>query len=234
MATDARVLLLWGDTQVGKTTLIVTALGPSVDTIGVIDRLKSAKATGALFADLQRLRTQRLTGGTTQSHVDVDLWLSDGRCVRVRDIRGGLTRVVDKDHVIERLTGASVVLFVVEWKARDVENQFNAIRGAWDHLLGAKCGLVFTKCETDFKKEDRAWKGENGWWKEFGWLGAYHEVVSRFGEAVWPTSSVGYDLRTGYPAVILGEFGQLLPYHVCPLNVHAPFDWAFRQIGGGL
>lgn len=231
MSAEGRTLLLWGDTQVGKTTLLTTAVGPCADCISAIDRGRSAKALASLYPELRRLRTQRLTQATSSYHIDLELVLRDGKPARVRDVQGGITRSVHEDHVAERLSGASVVLFVMEWKARDVENQLNAIRGGWDYSQGARRGLVFTKCETYLDEDDEAWDARPGWWEEDEGLAPYYDLIARFGPAVWPTSSFGFDKDTGYPAVILGEFGQPLPYRIRPLNVHRPFEWAFEQMG---
>ncbi len=231
MTADSRTLLLWGDTQVGKTTLLTTTFGPCADRITAVDRVKSAKAISALYPGLRRLRTQRLTQATSVYHIDVELVLGNGQLVRLRDVQGGITRLVNEDHVIERLKGASVVLFLMEWKARDIENQINAVRGAWEHSMNAQRGLVFTKCETDLDLDDEAWNGRRDWWQIDEGLAPYRDVVGRFGTAIWPTSSFGFDNDTGYPAVVLGEFGQPLPYRIQPFKVHRPFEWAFQQMG---
>ncbi|HHW96202.1 MAG TPA: hypothetical protein PLC97_05390 [Myxococcota bacterium] len=229
MTTDSHVLLLWGDTQVGKTTLLTTAFYNP--TIGEIDREESAQSISTLFQGLRDLSNQRLTKPTVVFHYDVELKMKSGKHVKVRDIKGGITRTVDEESVRERLEGVSVVLFLVQWDAG--LNQINAIRGAWDHLENAHKGLVITKCEMALGKDDRAWDCYDGWWRQYDWLRKHDDLVGRFGAAVWPTSSYGFDNNTGYPAAILGEFGHSLPFNINPRNVHLPFEWAFSKMEGG-
>ena len=137
------------------------------------------------------------------------------------------------DQTVALLRDASVILFLLEWGAwqRDIEGQMAAIRNAWFYCDGRPIGLVFTKCERDIDRLDRAWLGEQGWWRMSKELEDYENVLNRFGDAVWATSSFGFDSTHGRPAVILGEFGQFLPYRIKPRNVHQPFEWALRQLG---
>ena len=100
MTTDSHVLLLWGDTQVGKTTLLTTAFYNP--TIGEIDREESAQSISTLFQGLRDLSNQRLTKPTVVFHYDVELKMKSGKHV-VRDIKGGITRTVDEESVRERL-----------------------------------------------------------------------------------------------------------------------------------
>lgn len=230
MGADLPTLLLWGDTQVGKTTFLTTALGLCVDELAAIDRMKSARALSGLFPDVRKLRTQRLTQPTAVLHIDLEIDLAEGRRVRVRDVQGGITRSVQEQSVAERVEDADVILFLVEWRARDIENQMNAIFGAWNLSERARRGLVFTKVEMHLEEGDPPWQALPHWWNSEEWLRPYEAMLQKFGEAVWPISNYGYDSNTGYPAVILGEFGQELPYRIKPCNVHRPFQWAFEHL----
>lgn len=232
---QAATVLLWGDTQVGKTTLLATGLGSRASDIKCLDAAASADSLRALEKDLRQLRNARLVSATSAAEpIDIEVVVRgvEGP-VRVRDVRGGMTRELEEQRYAALLAEASVVLFLVEWKSRELSNQMGAIESAWDLAAGAQRGLVFTKCEADFTSDHHEWRAEVGWWKGAPWLTGFEPLVARFGAHVWPVSCFGFDPKTGYPAVVLGEFGQLLPLRIAPINVHRPFEWAFGCVAGG-
>jgi hypothetical protein len=55
-------------------------------------------------------------------------------------------------------------------------------------------------------------------------------MLEGFGDRVWPTSSFGYG-NEDRPAVILGEYCQLLPYDPHPTNVWQPFCRFMEDVG---
>ena len=54
----------------------------------------------------------------------------------------------------------------------------------------------------------------------------------KFGNAVWPTSVYGYDMKNPKrPAMIHDEFGRSIPFRISPKNVSEPFLWVFKSLG---
>ena len=229
-------VLLWGDTQVGKTTLVTTALyarqeGRLAD---LVDRGRSAAAlTSTLLPHWRRLSKCLWVQPTGQDFIDIPLVTKSGNALRLRDVRGGLSRQLEEPAVLGELTARppDAYLFLVEWGTRDLNNQMLAVSGALDVCGDRPRGLVFTKCERTFAEGDRAWRGATGWWRGEPGLAAYEPLLASFGDAVWPCSAYGYHARLGQPALLLGEFGQLMPYEIQPVGVNDPFDWVLDQLG---
>ena len=223
-------LLLWGDTQVGKSTLLTTALYADPSRLKAIDRGKSAEALAVLFRQWQLLSTGRWVAPTS-NQLDLDLATGSGSSLRLRDIPGGDTRNVHVDWVHKRLKEAQGVLFVVEWGTRDVHRQMDAIRGAWSFCSEVPTALCFTKCERALSEEDEAWERPSDWWKEYPEWDAHAELIERFGARVWPTSSCGYHRESGHPALILSEFGDPRPFEINPHRVADPLEWLLDEMG---
>jgi GTPase SAR1 family protein len=228
--TDALpTILLWGSTNVGKTSLLTLALKSSEVSKLKLDLQRSAGALRALNWRYDRLRTQLPMEPTSEGYVDLELTAGDGGRFRICDVRGGITHHVDTDAV-DRIQSAAVVLFFVAWGTRDIEKQLRAVRAGAALCLDKPRGLVFTKCETKLDEHDPCWAAPAGWWQCDPELVPYADVLSGFGDSIWPTSCFGYHEVTGYPAVILGEFGQPMPWQIHPRQVHRPFEWALREI----
>jgi hypothetical protein len=228
-----KTLLLWGDTQVGKTALLTMALfSEEKEDFGVIDREASSDdLCTTLLPVYKRMKSNSWVLPTTEDNIDIDLTTYNKNRLRIRDIKGYNIRRVDKGEIREYVKKADGILFVIEWKSKDINNQMLAIEGSWDLVEKKPHGLVFTKCERDFPAEDKRWDGQpNDWWKSDTQLLNY-KILDRFGEAVWPTSAFGYSLETGFPAIIIGEFGQMIPYWPNPKGVSKPFAWIIKKIG---
>ena len=61
-------------------------------------------------------------------------------------------------------------------------------------------------------------------------MASQSRVIERFGDAVWACSAFGFQGRLGLPAVMLGEFGQLLPFEIEPRGVHGALDWVLGAL----
>lgn len=229
-----RTLLIWGDTQVGKTTFLASAFYREEGRPAGIDHRASAKALGAeLFPHWKRMSTGRLTIATAKDQVDLDLILRDGSPLRIRDVRGGLIRNAEDAGIMRMLTTADTFLFMIEWRASDIAYQLGAIDGAWNFCADKPRALVFTKCERYLNEEDPAWDGQAGWWRSHSWLSTFRDKIARFGDAVWPTSSFGYDPESGQPALLLDEFGGVFPFRIAPRGVIEPLEWLIGADGIG-
>jgi hypothetical protein len=229
-------VLLWGDTQVGKTTLLTTALyarqeGRLAD---LVDRTRSAPALAStLLPHWRRLSRSLWTQPTAQDFIDIPLITNSGNTLRLRDVRGGLSRQLEDPVVLRELTAAApdAYLFMLEWGTRDLNNQLLAVTASLDLCGDRPRGLVFTKCERAFDEGDRCWRGGPGWWRTHPALLPHAHVLDGFGDAVWPCSAYGYHQRLGQPALLLGEFGQLMPFEIQPVGVNDPFDWVLDRLG---
>ena len=182
-----------------------------------------------LGAKRQRLKENQLTVSTLDSQ-DYDLVTTSNWQLKITDIPGGISRDFKDDDVKAKLDSADAVLFFVEWLALDLSSQIGAIDRALNRCAQLPCGLVFTKSEAGLEKDDPAWDSPTTCWRDNDNLRESGGVVEKFGEAVWLTSSFGYNAVYG-PAFVLGEFGQLLPFNPRPINVCAPFKWALSRIG---
>jgi len=225
------LLCYWGDTQVGKTTLLVTAThGPA--RVRGVDYSASAEALAAhLRPHFDRLRTGRWVQPTSERAIDIGLRLTSGGALRVRDVMGGITRQLSEPWVRELLVEASAFLFLVEWEAADLDRQLACIEAARNFWGDAPRALVFTKCERALSEDDPAWERRPGWWRGRRWLAGYEPLLASFGGSVWPSSAYGYAASTGLPACVIGEFGQLIPYRIQPRGVAAPFAHVLRGLG---
>lgn len=229
-------VMLWGDTQVGKTTLLTTALyGPRAGRLeAVVDRGRSASALAStLLPHWRRLSRNLWIQPTSQDFIDIPLVTKSGNNLRLRDVRGGLSRQLESPAVLAELERdrPDAYLFLLEWDSRDLGNQMLAVTGALDLCGDRPRGLVFTKCERTLDEGDPCWRGEARWWRAQPALAPHAHVLESFGEAVWACSAYGYHAATGQPAVLLGEFGQLMPYQIAPQGVSEPFDWLLDRLG---
>lgn len=235
-ARRAWTVMLWGDTQVGKTTMLTTALyGNQVGRLGaVVDRSRSGTVLATtLLPHWRRLSRCLWLQPTSQDFIDIPLVTKSGNSLRLRDVRGGLSRQLEDPAVLAELAASApdAYIFMLEWETRDLNNQMLAVTGALDLCGERPRGLVFTKCERSLDEGDSCWRGQPGWWREHPGLLSHAHVLESFGDAVWPCSAYGYHGRLGQPAVLLGEFGQLMPYQIQPVGVNDPFDWALDRLG---
>jgi len=227
---------LWGDTQVGKTTLLTTALygRPDGRLADVVDRTRSAAAlAGTLMPHWRRLSRSQGVQPTRADFVDVALVTRSGNALTLRDVRGGLTRRLEDPAVLGGLVEVApdAYVFLVEWGARDLTTQLLAVSGALDLCGERPRTLAFTKCERALDEGDRRWRARPGWWRDEPALAAHEPLLAGFGDGVWPCSAFGYDARLGRPALVVGEFGQLLPRDIQPVGVNDPFDWVLDRLG---
>lgn len=225
-------ILIWGHTQVGKTTLLSTAFYDNPSRIQVIDRRASGRAMSqTLLPTWERLRVGELTVPTAAEFLDLSLQTHNGEQVSIRDVKGHITSQMHRDDVSQHVGNANAVIFVVEWGARELQRQMNAIDGAWPLCSQLPTALLLTKCELSLSIDDPAWERKPGWWEDRRVWRHYKETLSRFGDSVWPCSAYGYNKNSGRPAVILGEFGQVFPYMIKPQGVAEPFEYILRQLG---
>lgn len=231
MSSSTSTILIWGDTQVGKSTLLTTALMADDSGLTGIDRAQSARAIATtVVPQYQRLSACHWVSPTVRQPIDIDLVTTAGTPIRLRDVPGSLTRDIHLPDVQQRLMESSAVLYLVEWNAQDLNRQMAAIRSTWRLLDGKPQALAITKCERGLTMEDEAWQCAPGWWRRGRWLN-HGDLLEQFGSAVFPTTAYGYHFDTGLPALIIGEYGQLLPFGFRPRGVGEPLQNLLVRMG---
>jgi len=220
---------------VGKTSLLATALYHTDQKVKLpgIDWSRCGGATVRVVAQhWQRLNTERWVRPTSEEHIDLDLTLSDGGIVRIRDVRGQITQEIQQPWVQEQLEEADAFLFLLEWRAREVARQIDAIRNSHQFWGTKPRALTFTKCERHLPQNHPAWSRTQDWWHGEEWcLRREDELKEWFDDRIWPSTAYGYSGSTGDPAIILSEFGQALPFGVRPQGVAAPLAYLLGELG---
>jgi hypothetical protein len=233
---SAGELLLWGETQVGKTTLLATGLLAHPDRLPRIvwpvgsegKEDEKARVKEVVMKHWMALGLNQPTEATA-AVMELELPLANSNKMTVRDIRGGMTRnPFDED--VPRPWETHGILFVVEWEGKDVARHMNVVQTILPMCRGQKMGLAITKCDRGLDAHDPHWDAPPGWWREHACWRPYARVLEAFGAQVWPTSAYGFD-ADGRPACLLNEFGKVLPYRVAPRKVEVPFRWFFQELG---
>jgi hypothetical protein len=237
---EERRLLMWGATQVGKTTLLAFgllhqwSLRPSINW-GLSADASRNEARGDVVAKLHRhyqgMARNRL-GSPTLDRTDFTLVFDSGAHLKVRDIKGAQSRDPFEEEMLRHPAPRQGVLFMMEWAGDKIGEQMSAVHSGLMLCQSTrqKVGLIITKCELELDDQDPAWRCRPGWWRDQPWLQPYQGIVSLFGNQVWATSTYGYD-EGGRPCCVLDEFGRVMPYNLQPRNVGAPFRWVFQELG---
>lgn len=232
-------ILLWGDTQTGKTSLVASAFHAEAGRPHGIDHIRSeAEVQRVLWQNWESLRLGRHVGATAFDtppiHIHVNLVDDRGERVVIEDIPGGMVRDIPKEDVQQRLASADAYLVFVEWESRHCARQFNAVLGAREILRGKPSALVFTKCDRRLSFDDPLWRRRGPWWQDVPWLRdpVIQQAIDPFDGSVWLSSAVGYHDHSGEPAVLLGEFGDLIPWNVHPRGVVEPFEYLLTTLRG--
>ncbi|QXE85533.1 hypothetical protein KP003_14225 [Geomonas nitrogeniifigens] len=227
-----KTIALWGDTQVGKTTLLAAALCSQYHGFDLLDLNASNAELGQTLAPIWRLLQKGMpTPPTSSAKIDIRLTCKGGTEVHFRDVRGAIASGEDHNEKLKIIDGSDAIIFVLEWNGRNMADQFNAVSTIVTMFDKRPKALVFTKCEKTFEAVSEVWDAFPEWWRENPALAPHSQVISLFGTAVWPTSSWGYDNETWMPCAILGEFGQLIPFRINPKGVEVPFYFIFRELG---
>jgi hypothetical protein len=233
MACDGvKRIILWGDTQVGKTAMLSALLYyPGSQPAGMDAGGSAAERNRVLQEHWRLIRNNKPVPPTANERVDLTLNMLGGGTAQIMDIKGGVVRGLAKKDTQDLLQIADGVLFLVEWNASSMGDQLAAVEGGFALAGNRAKGLAFTKCEIGLPSDDLAWESRTDWWRKAGAWGRHEQVLGQFGQAVWATSVYGFNRQTHRRAVILGEFGQEMPYQIEPRNIKEPFEWMFRRIG---
>lgn len=235
-----KLIQIWGETQVGKTTLLSSALFAEPEALPWIDRARSSDILTKLQQHWQQLRMNQLAPGTAEDLVDTQLFLhpnpADLESIVLRDMRGGDVRKLKEVEIHQRIEQADGILFLVAWDGQDLVRQIHAMETVIAHFHQPFRFLCLHKAEQALNptRDAQAWQGQGGWWRHYQPWKDYCRLLERFAEdAILPTSAYGYDPHhPERPACLLGEFGNYLPYNVQPINVARPLAWFMKSWTG--
>ncbi|MCC9608093.1 hypothetical protein LOC68_01725 [Blastopirellula sp. JC732] len=241
-AQSTDTIVVWGNTNVGKTTLLATALyhestKSSLNKyIDFRESMTRERGYPSVFSHHWGTISKSRPTQSTSGFVDCELVLENGQgVVTLIDGYGGRMLEDNTPHVRNRIIEARGVLFIVPW-TREMEQDFDdfaAISKYWHSLDHStqRVGIVFTKCEQYLDVKDPAWNFAPGWWRDrpLPMARELPMILESAGPAVWPTSVFGFD-EIGQPNCILDEFGQLVPLHIKPRNVSQPLEWMLEGL----
>ena len=228
-------VLLWGHTQVGKTSFLSSSLcGEEGEKLAgrfpTYDKKANFQNLSRLAASFRILKSgQKLAPTNAATALDFNLDFTDKTRITFQDIKGGLVGDLENNEGIRQdVEKADVLLCLIQWNSPYIVRELNAIQAILPYFR-KKIGLVFTKAEKGLSHDDPSWEANAGWWKRCSWLEEKHDLIERFEERVWPVSCYGYQ-EDGTPSLMLGEYGMLIPYNVRPKNVLSPILWALETI----
>ncbi len=219
--SDIPSIALWGASGAGKSCWLAAAL--LSDPPPQVDLPASAEALAGALGPLWEAHRSGRPVPPTHTPAEIALTLASGHTVRLVDLPGS-THL--GPAAAERLRSATGVLLVHPWGAPPPA----ALDAAWQASRSGHCGLVLTGLERSLPEESPAWERPPGWWRASTWGQDNEGALARFGAAVWPTSAMGYDTVCGTPALLLGDFGQLVPSAIRPRGVGAPLAWMLERL----
>ena len=231
MATQREVrVLVWGDTSVGKTTLLATFLFQGELRDRWLDRQRSAKLAGyrELIEVWKRIERGLPTTPTVEE-LTVRVVATNGSEVEFVDVVGGETTRLPADYE------ADGVLFLIDLNRLTTGNGMLSLQMAEATGLaqGKPAGLVVMKADQVLSKHDPAWDAGRGWWESHlpteDLTATQLRLLRSFDDRVWPVSAFGYDGIL--PAVLWSEFGHFLPHRTSPRNVDQPFASILDRLG---
>ena len=229
-------VLLWGHTQVGKTSLFASAFcgeegAKLAQHFPDYDREKNFENLSRLDTLFRTLKSGQKLPATTGDEKTHDFRLDFAKRKRIvfQDIKGGLVdQITTNENIKRELREAEILLCMIQWNANYLVRELNSVKALFPYFE-EKMALVFTKAEKGLAHDDEAWKAQKGWWKTIPWLEKHHETMERFEHRVWPVSCYGYQ-DDGTPSLTLGEFGQIMPYNIKPHKVLEPIKWAIETL----
>ena len=232
-------VVLWGASQVGKTTTLAAYLGKYRPTW--IDR-QGDRETRDVIRNFQKiwtsLRQNQLIGGTIESSEFI-LRRDDGSQVCFLDIKGGNSQDLTRhDDDAEALANAHGAIIFVEWPGVGSVTSQIALENA---LLEIKpdipTALVITKCECYIELSRFAGFSLDpiGYAKENGLPEDLIEIMlifqeDRINRKIFPISVYGWSKDNKRPAHFYDEFGRLVPWNIRPSHVDRPFDYVLSTL----
>ncbi len=225
---NEKTVILWGYTQVGKTTALASYLchrPPSW-----IDR--DAEETSTTLKRLSRtwngLRRNQLARSTFQAKTH-QVRHTNGQVVSFRDMRGGDAENLDKEEDAQALREASAVMLFVSWPDLDEMATIVAAENALRYMRpNCPVVLVITKIECSLRYEEASrmivMKAAD-FVQERSEASPSLELLNKLpADRIFPISVYGYSPVDNRPAHYRDELGRLVPWNIHPFEVPKPFD----------
>jgi hypothetical protein len=117
------LLLLWGCTGVGKTSLLTAGLFENRARLAGVDWAASSDVDTRFAPKWRNLKNGIHIEATTEPDINLELrfkpvHFADNRCLVIRDIMGLVAHENERADSRELLRQADAVLFVMEWQGR--------------------------------------------------------------------------------------------------------------------
>lgn len=225
-------IVLWGGTQVGKTTVLATYLchrpPPWLDTAA-----PETRATLRHFAVIwNALRRNELRPGTIREEYYL-VRRKDGRLIRFRDMKGGNTGDTSKNEAdFEALRKANALILFIQWPKHGSTLDVIAVENAL--LFASHCPRVMaiTKVEGFLTPEKLTLFSLSPVQvaREMGLSLDFVELLQHIPPSdIVPLSVYGYS-EDDYPAHYRDEFGRFVPWYIKPRNVALPFERVLEEL----
>jgi hypothetical protein len=229
--SEVRDIVLWGASQVGKTTALAAFLShrpPSWLDTSAEESQKTLVDLGEIWNMLQR--NQLPPPNAIPLHYEVRS--HKGSILRFRDMRGGDAETFageQREANLQALREAAGVMLFVSWPGDGRTEGVIAARNALRQLgrQARALVLVLTKVEAylsfyqlaSFRIKDPLEVA-----RELPLSAPFVDLLRELPPAaIFPITVYGYS-EEGHPAHYLDEFGQLVPWNIRPHFVELPFN----------
>jgi hypothetical protein len=231
---DAAVLdiVLWGASQVGKSSLLAAYLCRYRPAWLDMSAPETHETLDLLSSIWNALRENRLPMATIISASVYRVRHKDGRLISFRDIVGGnAADLARHKEDAEALRQATARIVLVQWPGQHTVSDLIAAETALRYADGRPLIIVITKVECYLTQEKLALFSLNPVEvaEELDLPPDFIELLNSVSPSdIIPVSVYGYS--NGYPAHYRDEFGRLVPRFIKPHNVALPFERALESL----
>jgi hypothetical protein len=229
----SRDVILWGESQVGKTSALSTYLCTAIPAWLDMDDDTTKKSFRLLERIYQTLQRNRLPEGTVAPQHYTFRHAASGVDLRFRDMRGSDAGEPSEEELKAIDSAAGVIVFVA-WPGQSDVQRLTAAQTSLRRALHRKpCALVITKAETHLTRLELAGMMLNDPVTEPRGRELPHDFVDLLRgvprQRIFFVSAFGYNAE-GFPAQFLDEFGRVVPSGIRPVNVQMPFDYVVQEV----
>ncbi|HLX08673.1 MAG TPA: hypothetical protein VKY89_12510 [Thermoanaerobaculia bacterium] len=228
-------IVLWGASQVGKTTTLAAYFGRATPE-WVAQADGDTRQTLRRFAQTwDALRRNQLVPGTLEPRL-FSLRHRAGPRLTFRDIQGGNARNPEASGEGPLLFAADAALIFCEWPGARTADSETALKNALIELLPERpAALVITKCEAHLGEADFLRFADS----PLDFAAAHPplaplvpllEGASRHFRQLQIAPVTVYGWNDGRPAHSYDEFGRLVPWEINPAEVERPFDFVLTAL----
>ena len=236
MAEAVYEIVMWGPSQVGKTTWLAGCFGAHAPQWLMMEDDQTALTHARLLSIWNRLISNQLVSGTmAEQHYSVRH--RTGPEIRFRDMRGENSQdPAQHQQDMQALRRASAALVFAEWASPDQTKDRIAVNGAVS-LANLNppipMSLVVTKCENylDSGSLVRFASDPHRFAEREDFPRHMRDLIHQFRPGhVFPLTVYGYADSGDRPAHFCDEFGRLVPWDIRPFLVDAPMKWAVDAV----